>query len=40
LKCFETRNKAEEQTNSTSYQAFSGPFFGKVSTLTTSSEIK
>jgi hypothetical protein len=26
---FETRNKAEEQTNSTSYQALSGHFFRK-----------
>ncbi len=40
LKSFEARNKAEEQTNSTSYQALSGHFFGKVSTLTRSSEIK
>jgi hypothetical protein len=30
LKSFETRNKAEEQTNSTSYQALSGHFVWKT----------
>ena len=29
LKSYETRNKAEEQTNLTSYQALSGHFFRK-----------
>jgi hypothetical protein len=29
LKSFETRNKAEEQMNSTSYQALLGHFFWK-----------
>jgi hypothetical protein len=29
LKSFETKNKAEQQTNSTSYQALSGHFFQK-----------
>jgi hypothetical protein len=29
MSCFKTRNKAEEQTNSTSYQALSGRFFWK-----------